>query len=462
MSGGSGHISGDHTRKATSSHVDQSLKRSHDSKSSENRPDSLPPIHQGNSKQHLGQTTSGGSGHISGDHTRKATSSHADQSLKRSHDSKSSENRPDTYSRHDRSDRKLKDQSYSQPTTDVQSSGQTVQRSETGKKNSSMKPMVQPVRLNQGKLLPSCSDNLKIPPKEEKHQQTNLLPNGALLNSAKLTVPTIPRNRSVPLSQNAGSSQTHQSGSDRIRPSASDLDQAHGAPRTHSGYPTGDYTRTVRYTTKGEYYDNYGGDQDIGQASGVDAGDNYGLEPRRRTRASAKMKPGESEYSLHVLIYNEGTENTCCRYSAVTNAMNAFNTTLSSIAGHWALFLGNSRGAGTRIDISFPNRSRISNDWTNVWTFNDQPEVEFYSNYNILYSRHRPTPHHVAETVSPQAVRNAADRAIQGFTYNATTNNCQTFVFNTLRILVQDGHITQLEYNDVHGRISNRFAPAHY
>jgi hypothetical protein len=322
-------------------------------------------------------------------------------------------------------------------------------------KSGSTKPMVQLVRPKQGKVLPSCSDNLKIPPKEEKHQQTNLLPGGALLNSAKLTVP------SVPLSQNAGTSQTHQSGSDRTRPSASDHDQAHGDPRTHSGYPTGDYPRTVRYTNKGGY-DNYGVGQDIGQASGVDGAEDYGNEPRRRTRASIKIKPAESEYSLHVLIYNEGTDNTRCHNPTVAAAMNTFNHTLSSIAGHWALFLGNVSGEGTRIDIWFPNESNISNDWTNVMTFNSQPQVDFRPDYSVVLSSHRPTPHYVTGNISHQVVRNAAERALQGFSYNAATNNCQTFVLNTLRVLAQDRRITQQEYNSVYSRISNRFAPAHY
>jgi hypothetical protein len=394
-------------------------------------PNSLPPICQRNSIQHLRHTMSGRSGHISGGYTHKVTSSHVDYSSERSHSSRGSERRPDTHSRHDRSD-------YSSERSHA--SRGSERRPDTHSRHDRSDYSSERSHASKG--------SERRPDTHGRHDRSDHKSTG--------------RSSSQPTNQVRSSGHTHQSASGQIRPSASGYNQTHGAPRTHSGYPTDNYTGMSRFTSKGGY-DNYDVPQDIGRASGVDGRDDYGRDTLRKTRASTKRRPGEGEYSLHVLIYNEGTDNTCCpNSSTVTNAINAFSTTLSSIAGHWALFLGNVRGLGIRIDIWFPNESRTSNDWTNVMTFNSQPRVDMREGYSIDQSTHHPTPHQVAGTVSRQAVRSAAERALQGFNYNAATNNCQTFVLDTLRILVQDGQITQQEFQNVYGRVSNRFAPAHY
>ena len=300
-------------------------------------PDSLPPICQRNSLQHSRHTMSGRSGHISGGHTHKGASSHVGHSSERSHASRSSERRPDTRSRHNKSDTHSRHDRNDTHSRHDRNDHKPTSYSLTGR--SSLQPT------------------------------THVRPSGC----------------------------DHQSAADRIHPPNSGHKQGHGNPRTHSSYATDNYTGTHRFTNKG-YDTGYGDDQNIGRATGIDTG----RDTTRKTRAATKRKPGEGDYALHVLIYNEGTDNTCCPSSStMTNTMNAFSITLSSIAGHWALFIGTRGGSGARIDIVFDNNSRMSNDWTNVMTFREQPTVYVYDPYDFTRSRHHPTSYFVADSVSP-------------------------------------------------------------
>jgi hypothetical protein len=134
---------------------------------------------------------------------------------------------------------------------------------------------------------------------------------------------------------------------------------------------------------------------------------------------------------------------------------------VTGLGSHWALFRGPRTGSGTRTDIEL-ELSGTGNNYTNIMSHGGQPQVANRPNYNIQLSDSRPTPYYVANSVSSQALSAACRSVIEGFQYNAVTNNCQTFVLAVLRTLVQRGHITQREYDDVYSQIGSWLAPAHH
>jgi hypothetical protein len=115
---------------------------------------------------------------------------------------------------------------------------------------------------------------------------------------------------------------------------------------------------------------------------------------------------------------------------------------------------------GTRTDIVL-DLTGTGNESTNILSHGGRPEVSNRPGYSLDLSTHLPEPYWVSDSVSAQALSAACRLALEGFRYNAITNNCQTFVLNVLAVLARYGHITQQEYRVVYCQIASRFAPAH-